>query len=127
MTPLSLYLLVPLVSACPPQGALREDAWSNLDFSPRRCALESPRQVLEQHVPLTGFVPQKPKLLPSKTNTIPYVGYVTQISARPPQCWVHADGAHPGQTSLSVRENQRLLLDGGLLHRHWNVWKNMEN
>lgn len=81
---------------------------------------------MEQHVPLTGFVPRKPKLLPSKTNTIPYVGYVTQISARPPQCWVHADGAHPAQTGLSVRENQRLLLDRGLLHRpgmSGKIWK----
>lgn len=80
--------------------------WTHLDLKKQNsCTLESPRQVLEQHVPLTGIVPQKPKLLPSQTNAIPYVGYVTQISAPSPSVL----GSHRRSTSCP----DQLVCEGG--------------
>lgn len=58
----------------------------------------------------------KPNLLPSQTNTVLYSMCAVWCKFLPslPQHWVHTDWAHPAQSSLSVREDQRpLLLDQG--------------
>lgn len=118
------YPLVTLVSTLcsEPHGLILEN-----------CRVESLRQVLEQHVPLTGFLPQiqRPNLLPSQINTIPYVSYMAQISA-------------PSRSILGSRRlstscpDQHVCKEGPEAERKtfyqmgapswvWNVWKNMEN
>lgn len=91
---------------------------------------------MEQHVPLTDVVPQKPKLpppppLPSQANTIPHVCYVTQISTRPRRYWVHTDESTSCPDLLvceggPAAERKTFLLDGGLPHgpgMSGGIWK----
>lgn len=88
----------------------RNKPWTHLDFFLKKTVvLLNPRGRYWNSMFLSqALCHRNPSCSPHKLMLYHMWAMWRKFLPRPPQYWVHTDGAHPAQTNLSVREDQWL-------------------